>query len=113
VHGQAYRAVDDNTVHAGAGQGNGRDVVFQKGEVADAGCLGIAAGEREHVVRHVQSDGELRRADALSGQEDVPAAPGAEMQHHLVRLEDGHCSRVAAAQRGHRGGMARQRLVRV
>ena len=63
---------------------------------ACSGC--VVAGEREHLVRHVEPEHAAGRADALRREDDVDAAAGAEVEHGLAFVQLRHRGRVAAAE---------------
>jgi hypothetical protein len=60
-------------------------VSFAELDVGDAGLVGVAAGQCEHLVGHVQSVGLAGGSDPTGGQEYVDAAAGAEVEYGLAR----------------------------
>ena len=66
---------------------------------------GIAAGQLEHLVGHVQAVGEAGRADPASREQDVDPATRPEIEHGLAFLQLGHCRWIAAAEAGQDGGI--------
>ena len=72
-------------------------------DVRGAGLGGVALGEGEHLVGHVEADRAAGRTDPLGRQQHVDAAARAEVEDALafVELRDG--DRVAAAERGEDG----------
>jgi hypothetical protein len=80
-------------------------------DVRRARLLGVALGEREHLVGHVEAVDRARGADAPRGEEDVDAAAGAEVEHRLagVEVRDGEWVSAAEARRycclGHAGAL--------
>lgn len=73
-------------------------------DVGDAGIGGVAAGEVEHLFRHVDADGPSSGRDAASGDQDVGAGPRAEVEDDLAGVEVGDGGGHPAAQRGREGG---------
>src|SRR6266545_7201838 len=69
--------------------------------VADTGIDGVLARKREHLVSHVEPEGDPGRADALRRQDHVDATR-AEVEHRLALAQLRHGSRVAAAKAGER-----------
>ena len=67
-------------------------------------CLGVGAGEVEHLVGHVDADRLAGRRDAAGGDEHVGAGAGAEVEHRLAGVEVGDGGRDPAAQRRGDGG---------
>ena len=86
-----------------SGSGIVLDAAVEELDVGGAGLGGVAAGEVEHLVGHVEPVGEAGRADPLGGQQHVDAAARAEVEHGLAGVEVGDGGRVAAAEAGQRG----------
>ena len=68
--------------------------------LVSAGFALVFAGECEHFVGHVEPVGFAGGAYAASGEENVDAAAGAEIENSFAGVELGESSRVAAAERG-------------
>ena len=62
-------------------------------------CVGVRAGEVEHLVGHVESDRSAGRSDAAGADEDVGAGAGPEVEHGLAVVQVGDRGRHAAAER--------------
>jgi hypothetical protein len=56
------------------------------------------AGERQHLVRHIEPIGFASRRDAPCRQQHVDAPARAEVEHGFARLELRQSGRIAAAQ---------------
>jgi hypothetical protein len=100
---QVDHAVGDDHVHGLAGQRDGLDVAFEPVDVGQARPGLVGAGEVEHLVGHVEAVGGAGGGDATGGEQDVDAAPGAEVEHGHAVAQLGHRGRVAAAERGLEG----------
>jgi len=98
VGGQVDHAVRDDHVDRTVGQGHVLDEPLDELHVAHAGPRGVRPGEVEHLVGHVQAVGEPGVPHPACREQHVDAAPGAEIEHLLPRLELGHHHRVAAAE---------------
>jgi hypothetical protein len=72
-------------------------------DVRDAGLALVGAGQREHLVGHVEAVGGPGGADAARGEQDVDAAAGAEVEDGLSGAEVGDGGGVAAPERGEEG----------
>src|SRR5215475_10617970 len=90
-------AIRDDDIYAGPGQGNLFDLTFQELYVVNAGLALIVPGERQHLVRHVESVGLARRPHAPGGEEHVDAAARAQVEHRLAHLQLGQRGGIAAA----------------
>ena len=88
-----------------AGSGISSITPLRKIGVADPGLPRVRAGEREHLVGHVEPERESGRADPLRGQDHVDAAARAEIEDGLALVQVGDHDRVAAAERGERRGL--------
>ncbi len=69
----------------------------------DTRLFGVALGELEHLVGHVEAVRPPRLPHAPRGEDDVDAAPGAEVEDRLALSELGHRGGVAAPERGEHG----------
>ena len=78
-------------------------VALQELDVGRAGFGGIALGQGQHLIGHVEAEGSAGGPDAPGGEEDVDPAARAQVEHALalVQLRDG--GRVAAAERSEHG----------
>ncbi len=84
VGGQVDDAVGDDDVDAVRGQWDVLDLAAQELDVGGSGLGCVVAGEREHLLGHVQPVGLAGGAHAPGGQERVNAAAGAQVQHDLA-----------------------------
>ena len=82
-----------------------------------AGVGGVAPGEGEHLVGHVDADRATGRADATRGEQDVDAAARAEVEDGLALAQLGDRDGIAAAERREERGVgdafARRRVVQL
>ena len=76
------------------------DLPLQKLDVPDPRLPLVFAGEREHLVGHVQAVGLAGRANPPGREQHVDPAAGAQVEHHLALVQLGERGGVAAAQRG-------------
>jgi hypothetical protein len=58
----------------------------------------ILARQSQHLVRHVESIGLAARSDAPSGEQNVDAPAGSEIEHDVAFLQIGERSRIATAE---------------
>ena len=72
-------------------------------DVFDARLLLVFTCKSQHVIRHIQSIGLARRADALRRQQNVDAAARPKIEHSLSELQLRKRGRIAAAERGQNG----------
>ncbi len=96
-------AIGDDAVDGGIGQRNfvdGGEMEVDIG-IAAGGCVGARA--IDHGGRHIDADGATGGADHVGGEEDIEAAAGAEVDHHLARFEMRGCGGIAAGE-AHVGG---------
>ena len=82
-----------------SGSGSVLDVALEELGVGGAGLGGVAAGELEHLVGHVEPDRAPGGADAAGGDEDVGAGARAEVEHGFALVQVGDGGRNAAAER--------------
>ena len=83
-----------------AGSGIASIVPLEELDVGRAGFGGVALGQGEHLVGHVEAERAAGRSDPPGGEQDVDAAARAQVEHALALAELGDGGRVAAAQRG-------------
>ena len=101
---QVDHAVADDDVDRLGRERDGLDVALEELDVGRAGLGGVALGEGEHLVGHVEADRAARGPDPLRGQQHVDAPARTEVEHALALVELGDRDRVAAAERRqHRG----------
>ena len=100
---QVDDAVADDHVDALGRERDRLDLALEELDVVGAGLGGVAPGQAEHLVGHVQAKGAPGCADTLGREEDVDAAARSQVEHPLalVQVRDG--DRVAAAERRHDG----------
>ena len=106
VGGEVDDAVADDDVDRLGRQRDRLDVALEELDVGGAGLGGVALGEREHLVGHVEAEGAAGRADPLRRQQDVDPAARAEVEDPLALVEVGDGGRVAAAE-GRQDGRVR------
>ena len=87
--GQVDDAVRDDDIDGVVGERDGLDLAFQKLDVLDARLLLVFAGERQHLVRHVEAVSFARGADAARGKQHVDAAARAQVEDGLARPATG------------------------
>ena len=90
-----------------SGSGTSSIVPLRNSTFAGARLGGVAAGELEHLVGHVQPDRAARRADPPRGDEHVGAGARAEVEHRLALVQVGDRGRHAAAERRLDRGLGR------
>src|SRR5690606_5502225 len=100
VRREVDHAVRDDDVNGVIGERYLFDVAFDELHVGRAGLGGVAAGEVEHLLGHVEAIDEACRAHAARGEEDIDASTGAEVQDGLTNLQVGYGGRVAATKAG-------------
>ncbi len=98
VGGQVDHAVGDDDVDRVRGQRDGFDGALEEFDVRRAGLRRVGEGQGEHLVGHVQPVRLAGRADAAGREQDVDAAPGAEIEDALTFAEFGYGGGVAAAE---------------
>ena len=104
VAGEVDDAVGDDHADRVRGQGDLLDGAAEPLHVGDAGFGLVPASEVEHLVGHVESVGQTRRADTASGEKHVDPSTGTEVEHCLTRVELGDRGGVATAERGENCG---------
>jgi len=103
VGGEIDDAVRNDHVDRIVGQRNGLDLALEKLDVGRARLALIVAGQRQHLVGHVEAIGLALRADAARDSSTSMPPPEAEIEHGFARLQLGERGRVAAAERGEHG----------
>ncbi len=92
-------AVGDDDVDGVIGQGNVFDFALEELDILDTGLALILARESEHLVGHVESVGFAGGTDALSREQDIDAAAGAEVENDLAGVQLRQRRRIAATER--------------
>src|ERR1051326_3045558 len=95
--------VRNHYIHRVVGQGNVFDFALQELDIVDPRLALVFAGQREHLVRHVEPIGLSAGTDSARGEQDVDAAAGPEVEYPLAWLEFRERRRVAATQGGEDG----------
>jgi hypothetical protein len=103
VGGEIDDAVRDDHVHRVVRQWNLFDLALEELDVRHAGLLLILAGEREHLVGHVEPVGLAGSADAPRREEYVDAAARTEVEDDLAGVEVGERRGIPASERGEHG----------
>ena len=85
------------------------EVALDELDVLDARRGRVGAGEREHLVGHVEPDRAAAGGDAPGADEHVRARAGAEVEHRLAGVQVGDGGRDAAAERARRPRASRRR----
>ena len=75
------------------------EVPLDELDVVDPGVGGVAAGELEHLVGHVESDRLAGGSDAPGADQHVGAGARAEVEHRLALVQIGDRGRDAAPER--------------
>ena len=96
VGGEIDDAIGDDDVDRVVGQGNVFDFALEEFDVFDAGFALVLAGQREHLIGHVEAVGFAGGADAAGGEQDVDAAAGAEVEDRFAGVQFGQGGGVAA-----------------
>ena len=87
------------------GQRDRLNVALEEFDVGGLRLRGVALGECEHLVGHVEPEGAAGRPDPPGGQQDVDAATRTEIKDALALVEVGDRGRVAAAERSQHGSV--------
>ena len=84
VGGEVDHAVGDDDVDARVREREFLDIALEELDVGRARLGGVATGQFEHLVGHVEADRAPGGADAAGGDEDVGAGSGAEVEHSFA-----------------------------
>ena len=87
IAGEVDHAVGDHHVDACVRERELLEISLAELHVLDSGLGGVALGELEHLVGHVNPDRPAGRTNAAGGDQHVSAGAGAEVEHDLALVQ--------------------------
>ena len=103
VGGKVDHTIRDNDVHRVVGQRNMLDLAPQELDVLRARFALVLIGQRQHLVRHIETIGLAGGPDPLRRKQNIHAAARAEIEDHFPGIQFRQRRWISATERGEQG----------